>query len=94
MENNQSSEFDIVDLIDKPDLLKFKHKDAIKEQALIFAQTFNTEQGQKALNILSYRFFSQDCFSEDYNTHKAAERSGQQKLMKFIYEQIQVGQNG
>ncbi len=94
MENNHS-EFDLTDIINKPKQNRDRLRAAENEMAKIFANTFETEAGKKALNILSYNFFSQEVFQgREPNPFAAAKRDGQRDVVSFIYAQIQRAKHG
>lgn len=82
MENKSPDGYEKLDKIAKGD-------EAYSEIGQIIHNTFSTEQGAKCLNILSLKFYSQECFSDDNpNPYIAAKRDGQRQLMQYIYDQI------
>jgi hypothetical protein len=84
-----SDGFDLTDIINNPKAKHDQIAQAQKELCLVMANTFETEQGRKALNVLSYKFFSQECFQgEEPNPYAAAKRDGQRDVLKFIYDCI------
>ncbi len=83
------SGFDLIDDIADPQLSKDKVQSAEDEVAMILKSTFTTVPGKKALNILSYRFFNQECFAGDRpDPYKAAQIDGERKVFKFIFDYI------
>jgi len=58
-------------------------------QAEIFKNTFSSDQGKKAMNILSMKFYAQPCFDDkNPDPYLAAKRDGQRSVLQYIYDEI------
>jgi len=87
-----SDGFDLLQKLNDPEEAKKLKNQAESERAKIFFNAFQTEPGKKALNILSLKYYNQECFTEDNpNPYIAAKRDGQRSVLKEIYDQMSRG---
>lgn len=95
MEKKQSNGFDALDDIANQHSTRKQYSEAVTTLANIINNTFKTEQGAKALNVLTAKFYNQECFVGDKpDPFLAARRDGQRSVVMFIFEQIQGAKNG
>ncbi len=89
MEHQQSSS-----LIDDPEFITKYAKEQQLEVSKAFANTFNTDAGQKVLGYLSIQFFSQSCFDPSKpDASVAVFKDGQRSVVKFIIDQLASAQH-
>ncbi|MHA1169519.1 MAG: hypothetical protein ACTSRU_16965 [Candidatus Hodarchaeales archaeon] len=89
MRSHQYSEFELGDILSDPEAKKKERERALLEAAQVVKNAFESDSGKKCLNLLSYKFFSQECFPDDNpDPYLAAKRDGQRSVMKFIYDMM------
>jgi hypothetical protein len=89
VESRSNSGFELIDLIDNPQSSRDQLENANKELAQVFKNTFSSDQGKKALNILTFRFFRQNqSFSDNPDPNLAVLREGHREVMQFIFDEI------
>lgn len=84
-----SSEFELVELMDDQSIFTKRKDRALLEISEVMHSAFSTNSGKRALNILSIKYFAQECFDEkNPDPYLAAKRDGQRSVLKFIYDQM------